>query len=51
MVIERMPQEIEGAVCPNCGSETIWPLALGGAQCRKFLKHYPNLETVMKEVY
>ena len=50
-MVTRMPQEIKGAICPNCGQETIWPLALGGAQCRTCLRHYPDLDALIKEVY
>lgn len=47
-MVTRMPQEVQGAICPNCGSETIWPMALGRAQCRNCLFFIPDIEVVMK---
>ena len=43
--------EIGGAVCPECGSENLVPLRAGGAQCRSCLRHYPDIEVLLKEVY
>lgn len=43
-----MPQEVQGAVCPNCGAEAIWPLTRDRAQCRKCLFYIPDIEVVMK---